>query len=366
VAILARLSFVSEFKREAGPAQVIKGCKRLIELASIVATRAVAPEEASKFRLERGERAAVRVGVTCFTSLPRPSEDTTGLGVRSDHSKLLDRWQQSIMASLTSDVCVTLFECKSCARMRIDIEVVRRETVTIMASQARLFLIRGVIKLLLVHVLMAARTLIRSATWIGLEETLPARSNMAATALQTVMRSIEGKAAWPVPAWFKDGVSARPTCVLFTVAKRASIATWPGRRIGKRLPLQEGFVMRGLVTARAGPPGSRAWVLSDLLVGQCSNRVRAAVLMALRATQPTVRIMQGKAQVMREVTQVVKVMLLAVTLFAATLHRALMHIFVALSAGLGTPEVTQLSFGQDCLVRMGVTVHAGQGLVTAV
>lgn len=78
------------------------------------------------------------------------------------------------------------------------------------------------------------------------------------------------------------------------------------------------------------------------------------------------RIVQGEARVMREVTEIVEVMLLAVALFATSLHRAFVHILVTLDAGLSSTEVTQLTFGQDCFVRMGMAIDAGQGLMATV
>ena len=199
MAIFARLRFVPQLKREASPAKVVKGRRRLIELASIVAARAIPSGEGAELRFKCRKCASVRVGVTSFTSLSSPAEDATRLSMRCEHAWLFDRRHQGVMASLATEVYMTLLELKARVCVRINIKVVRREAITIMASQAGPLLIRGVIKLLLVHVLVATRTLIRRAAWVCLGETLPRRPNVAATALQSIMRSIQIKATRCVP-----------------------------------------------------------------------------------------------------------------------------------------------------------------------
>lgn len=114
------------------------------------------------------------------------------------------------------------------------------------------------------------------------------------------------------------------------------------------------------MAARAGTPGAHAWILPDHGIGKRRNRVLTPVFMAFRAAQTTVRIVQRKARVVREGTEVLEVVFLAMTRFATPLHFAFVHVFVAFEAGLGAAEIAQLAFCQDRFVCVRMTIDAAQ------
>ena len=182
--------------------------------------------------------------MTRFARLPGSAEYPTRIGVRGERLRLSKRRKKGVMTGLACQTHMALFKFETRACMRVEVKVVRRKAIAVVTSQTRLFLILRVIELLLMHVLMAARTLIGGAPRISLKEALPGGARVATAALQAVVRRIQTKATRSMPTRFKDRIVSRPTRMSFAVAKRAAIATGAGRRVGKRNSGQKIFAMR--------------------------------------------------------------------------------------------------------------------------
>ena len=103
--------------------------------------------------------------------------------------------EQLVVTGFAIHLLVTLLERKARRRVGVQVEAMRREAVACMAAQAAAVGVKGVVKLPLMHVLMAGGAGVRRPAGIGLGEALAGIARMTGGAVQAVVRRIQREAA---------------------------------------------------------------------------------------------------------------------------------------------------------------------------